>query len=102
MNPIGIAPREDGLYLVRIEAEGEISMVVPSMDPETSLQASVDEVTGQFLFVDVPAGLYALVAMTDGGQQFSVRKFDTGEALMVTVEEEDLGRAVDLGMLRLP
>jgi hypothetical protein len=100
MNPLIVAPKEDGLYLVRIDEEAP--MTVPAVDPETSLQAGVDEVSGRFLFSDVPQGLYALVATTDSGQQFSIRKFETGEALIVTVGENELGQVVDLGQLRLP
>lgn len=100
MNPSIIAPREDGLYLVHIDDEA--LMVVPAVDMETSLQADVDEVTGRFSFADVLPGLYALVAVTDDGQQFSIRKFQTGEVSIISVREEDLDRVVDLGMLRLP
>jgi len=100
MNPVIVAPREDGLYLVRIDEEAP--MAVPTVNSETSLQATVDEVTGRFLFLDVPPGLYALVAVTDNGQQFSIRKFQTGEASILTVGDEELDRVVDLGTLRLP
>lgn len=101
-NPMVTAPREDGIYLVRIDTEERGAMVVPAVNPETSLQADVDEVTGRFFFADVPQGLYALVAVTDNGQQISVRKFDTGEAAVIMIGEEDLGQVIDLGMLRLP
>ena len=102
LNPTITAPREDGVYLVHIDTEGRAPMVVPAVDPETSLQANVDEVTGQFFFADVPPGLYVLVAVTDNGQQLSVREFHTGEAAIITVGEEDLGQMVDLGIFRLP
>lgn len=104
MNPIITAPREDGIYLVAIDTNGEegVTLVVPAVDPETDSQANVDEVTGQFIFAEVPPGLYALVAVTDSGQQLSVRKFETGEAVLVTLKQEDLGSVVDLGELRLP
>ena len=102
MNPTIVAPREDGVYLVRIDIEGEVPMVVPAVGLEPSLQADVDEVTGQFVFIDVPPGLYALVTVTDNGQQLSVREFHTGEASVITVGEGDLGQMIDLGMLRVP
>lgn len=77
-------------------------MVVPAVDPRTALQANVDESNGRFFFVDVSTGLYALVSVTDNGQQLSIRELDTGEAVVITVREEDLGETIDLGMLRLP
>ena len=77
-------------------------MVVPAVTPGVALQANVDESNGQFFFVDVSTGLYALVSVTDNGQQLSIRKLDTGKAVVITVGEEDLGKVVDLGMLRLP
>ncbi|MBU0703060.1 MAG: hypothetical protein KKC18_04265 [Chloroflexi bacterium] len=103
-DPINVAPQEDGIYLVPIDsdADGGVSMVVPVVDPRTALQANVDESNGQFFFADVSAGLYALVAVTDTGQQLSIRKFNTGEVAMIMVGEEDLGQVVNLGMLRLP
>jgi len=103
-DPINVAPQEDGIYLVSIDsdADGGVSMVVPAVDPRTALQANVDESNGRFFFTDVSVGLYALVSVTDNGQQLSIRKFDTGEAVMITVGEEDLGQIVDFGMLRLP
>jgi hypothetical protein len=104
MNPAQVAPQEDGLYLVPIntDVEGGVALVVPAVNPETALQASVDEVTGQFYFSDVSAGVYALVAVTDTDQQLSIRRLDTGEAVIVTLTGEDLGKVIDLGTLRLP
>lgn len=103
-NPINIAPQEDGIYLVPIDsdADGGVSMVVPAVVPGAALQANVDESNGRFFFVDVSTGLYALVSITDNSQQLSIRELDTGEAVVITVREEDLGQIIDLGMLRLP
>jgi hypothetical protein len=99
MDPTTFAPEEDGLYLVPISNQG---MVVPSVDPETSIQANIDETDGSFQFSDVPEGLYGLVAVSDSGLQISVRKLDSGEIQIVSVEEEDLGDTIDLGRLRAP
>jgi hypothetical protein len=101
-NPAMVAPMEDGVYLVPIETGEGIAMVMPVIDPETSIQAEVDEVTGQFVFAEVPAGLYALVALADTGQQLSIREFPTGDSLILTVEETDLGQVIDLATVRLP
>jgi hypothetical protein len=97
-----VAPLEDGVYLVPIETGEGIAMVMPVIDPETSLQAEVDEVTGQFVFAEVPAGLYALVALTDVGQQLSIREFTAGDSVILTVKEKDLGQVIELETVRLP
>lgn len=99
-NPEFTAPQEDGLYLVPVDTASV--MVMPSVDPETSIQAEVDEMTGQFFFDDVDEGLYAFVVLTDRGQQLSARELDTGAASIVTVSEADLNSVIDLGQLRLP
>jgi hypothetical protein len=102
MNPIIISPQQDGLYLVPIESDGQLSMVIPVVDPKSSLQAEADEETGQFIFRDVEPGIYALVAITNNEQQFSIRRLDTGEIVTVIIEKGDLGQVIDLGQLRLP
>jgi hypothetical protein len=100
ISPESVAPQEDGLYLVEVDTES--AMVLPTVDPEASIQAEVDEVTGRFFFDNVPVGLYAVAVLTDNGQQLSAREMATGVASIVTVTEEDLNTVIDLGMLRLP
>jgi hypothetical protein len=99
-NPESAAPQDDGIYLVEIDPDA--GMVLPAIDPENSLQAEVDEVTGQFFFDDVEAGLYSLVALTLSNMQLSIRRMDTGEPQTVMIGEEDLGQVIDLGRLVLP
>jgi hypothetical protein len=99
-NPELTAPQEDGIYLVEVDTDA--GMVLPTIDPDSSLQAQVDEVTGAFFFDDVEVGLYALVALTRRGPQMSIRKMDSGDPLTVLVDEENLGQVIDLGQLSLP
>jgi hypothetical protein len=99
-DPTMAAPKEDGIYLVEIDTNA--GMVFPSVDPKTSLQAEVDEVTGQFFFDGVEAGLYALVSLTIQGAQLSIRSVDTGNPVTVLVDENNLGQLIDLGQLTLP
>jgi hypothetical protein len=101
-NPETIAPQEDGLYLVFVDAENGAPMVLPAVDPETSILAEVDETTGLFFFDNVGEGLYAFVVLTDRGQQLSARDLQTGKSTIVTVGEEHLGTVIDLGRQRLP
>ena len=99
-NPESTAPEEDGIYLVKVDTDA--GMVIPMIDPKTSLQAEVDEVTGQFFFDDVEAGLYALVALTRRGAQLSISRMDTGQPQTILVGEQDLDQVIDLGQSRLP
>jgi hypothetical protein len=105
-NPESTMPQEQGIYLVPIDTDtggGEGAMMVfPALDPETALQAEVDEISGEFFFDDLELGLYALVALTRTGMQLSIRKLDTGEAQIIMVKESDVGQLIDLGHLRLP
>ena len=100
MDPTTFAPQEDGLYLVPIDEAG--GMTVPSVDPETSIQAVVDEVDGSFYFGEVPVGLYALMAVSDSGLRLSVRSLESGQTTFVSVDAADLGGNIDLGRLRAP
>lgn len=101
MNPALIAPQEDGLYLVPINTESGAALIVPTVD-ETSYRAIVDEVTGHFCFKDIPQGIYVLLAVTDNGSEISVRNFETGQAVIITVTQENLNKVTDIGATRLP
>lgn len=102
MDPRTLAPREDGLYLVPISTEDKSAMVVPSVDPENSIQADIDESSGRFYFDNVSPGLYAVTAILESGNQHSVRQLDSGKIVVVTVDEANVGETIDLGKLRLP
>lgn len=101
MNPALVAPQEDGLYLVIIDVNDRNTIIVPTID-QTSYRATVDEITGQFCFKDIPPGIYVILAMTDNGMEISVRSFETGQIMVVTVTQNDLNKVIDLGMTRLP
>lgn len=102
MDPTSFAPEENGLYLVPVGAEEGRTMVAPSVNLETSIQASVDETDGRFRFTEVPTGVYALMAVSDSGMELSVRKLEAGETAIISVEEDELGQTIDLGKLRVP
>ena len=104
-DPVNFAPEEDGIYLVMVDsasvADEGVSFAVPVID-ESSIQAQVDETTGNFNFPEVPVGFYALVAQTDRGQQISIRDLATYTTTFVDVSPEDVGDVIDLGEQRLP
>jgi hypothetical protein len=101
-SPEFTAPEEDGIYLIEVDTEDGPMMVLPVIDPETSLRAEVDEVTGAFFFDDVEPGLYALAALTTRGVQLSIRRMDTGEPQMLTIDEADVDTVIDIGQMILP
>jgi len=102
MDPTIFAPEEDGLYLVSVDAEAESGMAMPSVNLETSIQASVDETDGSFQFIGIPTGVYALMAVSDDGVELSVRRFESGETVIISIKEGNLGETMDLGKLRVP
>jgi hypothetical protein len=102
LDPTVLSPQEDGLYLVPIDSESEQMMVVPVIVEGEAIQAQIDETTGDFVFTDVEAGHYVLMAMLDTGQERVVHRLGTNEHVLPVVTEEDLGGAIDLGIVSLP
>lgn len=102
LDPTVIAPQEDGLYLVPVDADSDQMMVVPMVVEGEALQAQVDETTGNFVFTNVDVGHYILVAIIETGQERTVHRLGTNEAILPVVDEEDLGKAIDLGICSLP
>jgi hypothetical protein len=102
MDPTTFAPEEDGLYLVPVEADEESVMAMPSVNPETSIRARIDETDGSFQFTDIPTGVYAVKVVSEDGLELSVRRLESGETAIISVEKEELGQTIDLGRLRVP
>lgn len=101
-NPALVAPIEDGLYLVSVDTSTQGSIIVPRVDAQTSYRAAIDEVTGQFCFEEVRPGVYAVIAVTDAGSEISVRSFETGQVVLITISQKDLNTIFNIGALRLP
>jgi hypothetical protein len=89
----------DSVYLLPIPA-GQ-GLVYPEFDEETAIRIVVDSRTGDFRFLNVPPGSYAVAAFTTSGRM-SVRTFETNETVLLLIEEEDIDTVVDLGRLRVP
>jgi hypothetical protein len=99
-DPLNAALEEnDSVYLVPIPADQ--GLVYPEFDEETAIRIVVDSRTGDFRFLNVPPGSYAMAAFTISGRM-SVRTFENSETVLLLINEDDLDTVVDLGRLRVP
>jgi hypothetical protein len=92
---------DDGIYLVPLtDSEGGPATIPPIVKGETP-QADVDERTGEFVFVNINPGQYAVVVLSLGGSEVPARMYETNSLAIVTVSETDLDNTIDLGHLAL-
>jgi hypothetical protein len=81
-----------GLYLAKLlEPKGE-TLSVAALDATTDPRATTDG-TGQFTFIDVAPGTYALALMTPTGPAL-IKDAQTGKEIVFSVEA---GETADLG-----
>ena len=101
-DPVVLVPApDDAIYLVTLTGgEGGPSTIPPVVKGE-SLQAEVDERTGDFVFTNVQPGQYAVVVVTPSGTEIPVRKYESNDLAIITVTEADLGKTIELGHLGL-
>jgi hypothetical protein len=103
LDPRAIVPApDDAIYLVELDPDAPISTIPMFEEGDDIPQADVDERTGEFVFVNVEAGRYAVVAVTMGGTQFPTRMWEDGSYAIFDITEEDMDQEVDLGDLTLP
>jgi hypothetical protein len=102
-DPTSILPGpDDAVFLVPMDAEGAGVTGIPQFTVGEVPQADVDERTGEFVFVDIQPGKYAVVVMTVGGSQIPTRLMEDGSFSIFTFTEEQLDQVVELGSLSLP
>ena len=65
-------------------------------------QADVDEQSGEFVFVDIQPGKYAVVVVTVNGSQIPTRLMEDGTFSIFTFTAEQQDQVVELGSLSLP
>jgi hypothetical protein len=99
-DPLNAALEEnDSVYLLPVPTDQGV--VYPEFNEETAIQIIVDSRTGEFRFLNVSPGTYAMVAFTISGRM-SVRTFETSETVLPFVSEDDIDTTIDLGRVRVP
>lgn len=102
-DPISMVPApDDAIYLVPVGAEGQGVTGIPQFTVGEVPQADVDERTGEFVFVNIEPGKYAIVVMTKGGAQIPTRSMEDGSYSIITFTAADVDQTVELGNLSLP
>jgi hypothetical protein len=93
---------DDAIYLVPMGAEGQGVTGIPQFTAGEVPQADVDESTGEFVFVNIEPGKYAVVVITKGGSQIPTRKMEDGTYSIYDLSAEETDRVIELGSLSLP
>lgn len=102
-DPTSILPGpDDAIFLVPMDAEGEGVTGIPQFTVGEVPQADVDERTGEFVFVDIQPGKYAVVVMTQSGSQIPTRLMEDGTFSIFTFTVDQQDQVVELGSLSLP
>ena len=102
-DPLTILPGpDDAIFLVPMDSEGEGVTAIPQFKVGEVPQADVDERTGEFVFIDIDPGRYAVVVLTKGGSQIPTRNMDDGIYSIITFTVEQQGQSIELGNLSLP
>lgn len=102
LDPLSILPGDDdAIFLVALDADAPVT-TIPSFEEGSVPQADVDERTGEFVFINIPPGRYAVVAVTMNGTQIPVRKMDDQSLAIFDITESDMNQKVELGDVTLP
>ena len=102
-DPLSMLPApDDAIYLVPVGAEGQGVSGIPQFTPGEVPQADVDERTGEFVFINIEPGKYAVVVLTKGGAQIPTRSMEDGSYSIITFSEDSVDQFVELGSLSLP
>ncbi|MCJ7536482.1 MAG: hypothetical protein MUO57_13205 [Anaerolineales bacterium] len=102
-DPISLLPApDDAIHLVPVGAEGQGVSGIPQFTVGEVPQADVDERTGEFVFVNIEPGKYAVVVVTKGGAQIPTRSMEDGAYSIMTFTAAEVDQTVELGSLSLP
>lgn len=77
-------------------------MSIPGISDDNSIRAEVDERTGEFNFVNVPKGTYALVVITRGEAQITATDMVSSNFVIVKVTDSETGKTIDLKTVSIP
>ncbi|MAT42528.1 MAG: hypothetical protein CL609_09320 [Anaerolineaceae bacterium] len=92
---------DDGIYLVPLDNNSPIS-TIPAFEDVNIFQATVNEVDGEFVFVNIPIGKYAVVILTRNGAQIPASQLNSTSMVIFDVKDSDLNNVIDLGNITFP
>jgi hypothetical protein len=75
---------------------------IPQFEVGKVPQADVNEMDGEFVFNNIQPGQYAVVVITSGGAQIPVRKMESKDYAIFTLDASQADSTVDIGYLTLP
>jgi hypothetical protein len=102
INPLTTAPApNDSIYLVTVD-QSQGGLVMPEIETGNSIQADVNEQTGDFVFINVKPGSYIIMVKTLAGAEMPVHKMHENTLGVVTVTDADKDKIVPAGILSLP
>lgn len=101
-DPLMFAPDpNDAIYLVPLDSQENIN-TIPKFETGEVLQAIVDERNGDFIFSNIDPGIYAIVVLTMDGKQIPARFYNQGHLAIITLDQEDLGKVIEVELLTIP
>ena len=92
----------DAIFMPQLSEGDESITTIPRFETGDVLQAEVDERTGEFVFVNIQPGHYAIVVLTTQGLQIPAKYHENGNLAIVIIEESDIATTIELGYLRFP
>jgi hypothetical protein len=90
---------DDAIFFVPIP-EDQVATIPPFVVGEVP-QADVDERTGEFMFINIEPGKYAVV-VTSSGAQMPARMIEGSALAIFDVTENDRDKTIELGYLLFP
>ena len=98
LNPRFAPASDGGVYLVPTESDSKTKLKVFEVDPENSVQATVDAASGDFALCDVPPGEYFLLVVAQIG---TIPMLDTasGMPMVLTLQA---GELFEMGEIQFP
>jgi len=76
-------------------------VTIPSFTVGTVPQADVNEITGEFVFVNINPGRYLIVVLTSSGTQIPTKFYGESGFAIIDVKESDLDKTMELDYLQL-
>jgi len=102
MDPTVMLPDpNDGIFLVPLSSGDAISTIPPFVVGEVP-QADVDERTGEFVFINLQPGKYAVVVLTRAGAQIPARIYEKDSLAIFDLDESHTDKIFEIDYLSLP